>query len=204
MTTQVRLSIASIALVAGLALIYVSSPTQAAAQVKDMKDATQKIADAIKKGDNDGAKKIAVATAKDKALVDDIPDVMRMFKIRKKLGLGFGAQPLPNELKDGIEAVIRDLSSKGVPGGFAKQLPAYEEMGYHIAALGELSAASINHAPIGAGKKTKKAWTDMSEEMRVLGVAFSKAAAGKNADNIKTAATKVNENCNRCHSIFKD
>ena len=202
MTTNIRIGIAGIALVAGFGFIYMSSPTQAA-QEKDIKVAVQKIADAIKKDDKDGAKKLAAATAKDKALVDDLIDVMRMFKLRKKLGLGVGAQPLQNEAKDGIEAAIRELA-KGPPGGFAKNLPAYEEMGYHIAALGELSAAGIAHAPIGAGKKNKKAWADMSEEMRVAGLAFAKAAAGKNAKNIQDAASKVNENCNKCHSIFKD
>ena len=201
MTTNVRLGIASIALVAVIGLIYVSSPTQAA-QGNDLKATIQKIADALKKGDKDDAKKFAAAAAKDKALVEEIDGVMHMFKRRDKGGMGVGAKPLANPAKDGIEAMIREL----VKGGpiLAKDFPAYEEMGYHIAALGELSNAAIAKAPIGAGKKSKKAWTDMSEEMRVLGTAFSKAAAGKNANNLKTAATKVNENCNRCHSIFKD
>ena len=202
MTTNVRLGIAGIALVAVSGLIYVSGPTQAA-QDKDMKVTVQKIADEIKKGNEGNAKKLAAAAAKDKALVDEITDVMHMFKKRDKLGLGAGIKPLANPAKDGIEVMIRELA-KGAPGGFANQIGAYEEMGYHIAALGELSKAALDKAPTGAGKKTKKAWTDLSEEMRVLGAAFSKAATTKDGNKIKDAAAKVNENCNRCHSIFKD
>jgi cytochrome c556 len=40
--------------------------------------------------------------------------------------------------------------------------------------------------------------------MRKLGIDFAKAAAGKGGQQIKTAAAKLNENCNRCHSIYKD
>jgi cytochrome c556 len=40
--------------------------------------------------------------------------------------------------------------------------------------------------------------------MREAGIAFAKAAQSKGAQEIKTAAGKVNATCNNCHSVFKE
>ena len=106
-----------------------------------------------------------------------------------------------NKAKDGIEIMLRDLA-RDVPSNIAKLADALETTGYYIAAISELSAAKGWAKD--SGKKTKKAWNEYSEEMTNLGIAFAKAANGKGAQQIKTAAAKLNENCNRCHSIFKE
>jgi hypothetical protein len=200
MTTKVRLGIAGIALAAGFASIYLSSPSYAGGD-KDLKTVVRKIADAIKKGDKEGAKKLAAAAVKNKNLVDEITDVMHMFRPRKKGGMGIGEKAGSNPVKDGIEITLRDLG-RDVPGNVGKQAEALETTGYWIAAISELSTAK--GWPKDQGKKTKKSWNEYSEEMSKLGVSFAKAAAGKGAGEIKTAAAKLNENCNRCHSIFKE
>jgi hypothetical protein len=199
MTTKVRMCVAGITLVAGFGLISISGASFAQGK-KAVDVAVKEIADALKKGDKAKAKKLADDAAKN---LDEIPDMMHLFKTRNKGGLGAGSTPLANPAKDGIEVMIRDLA-RDVPGGIAKQAAGLEEMGYYIAAMGELANAAAVKAPTGGGKKTKKAWTEMSEDMRVLGVAFAKASAAKGAQEIKTAAAKVNANCNKCHSIFKE
>ena len=68
---------------------------------------------------------------------------------------------------------------------------------------GEPARQPYSKSPIGRGKKTRQALDEISEDMRP-GIDFAKAAAGKNASVIQIAATKVNANCDECHSIFKE
>jgi hypothetical protein len=201
MTTRFRIAFAAVAFTTAFALILMAGPSQAGGD-KDLKAIVQKIADAIKKDDKDAAKKLAAAAVKNKALVGPINDVMRLFKTRKMDGLGVGVKPLANPAKDGIEVVLRELR-KEVTAASLKQADALETTGYWIAALAELSLAKGWTENVTA-TRTPKAWADHSEEMRGLGVAFAKAAASKKAPDIKNAADKLNTNCNRCHSIYKD
>ena len=158
----------------------------------------KKIAAALKKGDKTEAKKLAAAAAKK---VDDIEALMHMFKPRSKGGLGIGDKAGGNPAKDGIEVTLRDLG-RDAPANVGKQAEALEATGYNIAAIAEIALAKGWGK--NEGKKTKVTWNEYSEELGKLGFAFSKAAAGKGAQEIKTAASKLNENCNRCHSVFKE
>jgi hypothetical protein len=201
MTTGIRTAFAAAAFTTAFALIGMASSLDAAGE-KDLKAVVQKIADAIKNGDKAEAKKLADAAAKDKQLIKKINDVMRLFKPRNKEGLGVGMKPLANPSKDGIEVALRDLR-KEVTAASLKQADALETTGYWVAALAELSLAK-GYSEKEKGMRTEEAWTKHSEEMRTLGVAFAKAAASKMPKEIRSAADKLNTNCNRCHSIFKD
>src|SRR5262245_23251755 len=181
MITKLRMCFAGIVLAAVIGLICLSEPSQAA-QDKDLNSVVVKIADAIKKGDNDAAKKMAAAAVEDKKLVEQINDIMHMFKPRNKGGMGVGLKPLMNPAKDGIEVALRDLG-RDVPAGVAKQAEALETTGYWIAAIAELSIAKGWEKD--SGKKTKKRWTEGTEDMRKLGIDFAKAAAGKGGQQIK-------------------
>jgi hypothetical protein len=167
-----------------------------------MKATVKKIADTIKSGDSAGAKAAAKAAVKG---LDDLEPIMHMFKPRKKDGkggIGWGTEPGANPAKDGLEVRIRDLA-RDVPAGFAKEKSAAEVSGYWVAAIAELTIAK-GWAEKDTGKKTKKAFNDMSVEMRDAAVAFAKAAASGGGQEVKTAADKLNNVCSRCHSIFKD
>ena len=200
MTTQVRMWIAGLTLAALIGLATMSSASNTAGE-KDLNAVVKKIAEAIKKGDKDEAKKLAEKAVKNKDLVEEIPDVMHMFRPRNKGGMGIGNTPLANPIKDGIETKLRDLA-RDAPAGVAKEAEALETTGYWIAAISELSIAKGWEKD--SGKRTKKAWKEGSEEMAKLGIEFAKAAAGKAPGPIQKAAAKLNENCNRCHSVFKD
>ena len=194
MTTKVRMMIAGTALAAVFGLLSMSAPSHAGG--KDLKATVMKIADAIKKGDDAGAKKMAKDAAKG---IEDISDLMHLFRPRNKGGLGVGSKTFgTNPAKDGIEVMLRDFA-RDVPAGAAKQADALEETGYWIAAMGEITAAKGWAKD--TGKKTKKNWTNWSDEMRALGVEFAKAKGGA---QIKGAATKVNNNCIACHGVFKE
>ncbi len=200
MTTRLRFWLASIMLAAVIGLICLSNPSHAGGD-KDLKSTVVKIADALKKGDRETARKLAHAAAQNKELIENIPDVMHMFKPRHKGGMGVGTTPLLNKAKDDIQVMVRDLANK-VPANIASQADALETTGYWIAAISELSTAKGWGTD--SGKRTKKVWNEYSEEMNKLGIAFAKAAAGKEATQIKSAAAKLNENCNRCHTTFKN
>src|SRR5687767_13005614 len=108
MATKVRIWIAGITLVMVLSLISLSGQTEAAQGEKDLKVVVQKIGDAIKKGDRETAKKIAAAAVKNKDLVEEMSDIMHMFRPRNKGGMGIGNIALANPAKDGIEVKLRD------------------------------------------------------------------------------------------------
>src|SRR4051812_11716744 len=124
MSVKFRVMFAVMTLVAVLGLIFLSAPTYAGGEA-DIKDTVKKIAEAIKKGDHDGAKKIAATSAKK---IDEIHDVMHLFKPRNKKGLGVGEKAGANPAKDGIEVALRDLA-RDVPAGVAKQADALETTG---------------------------------------------------------------------------
>jgi N-acetylglucosamine kinase-like BadF-type ATPase len=198
MSVKFRVMFVVMTLVAVLGLIFLSVPSYAGG-AGDIKDTVKKIAEAIKKGDKTEATKIAKTAAKD---IEDIHDVMHLFKPRNKKGLGVGEKAGANPAKDGIEVALRDLA-RDVPAGVAKQAEALETTGYWVAALAELSIAK-GWPDADKGKKTKKAWTGWSEDMRDAGIAFAKASASKGGQEIKTAAGKLNASCNNCHSVFKE
>jgi hypothetical protein len=175
MTTKARIWLAGITLVAGFGLIYVSTPTQAAAQAKDLPSAVKDIAAEIKNGKADAAKKLAAATAKNVKLIDEISDLMHMYRPSSKGGL-----EIENNLK---KATVKNAV----------------ELGNLVNAMAELTIAK--GWPENKGKRTKKAWNDFTEEMKDASIQLAKST--KPAD-VKTAAEKVTAACNRCHSIFKD
>jgi hypothetical protein len=198
MTTKVRLWIAGVMLVAVSGLIYVSGFSYAG-EGDALKKSVMDIGDLIKKGDHAAAKTLARDTAKK---IEDLSGLMLMFKPRYKGGIGVGKVPVGNDkTKDGIEVKLRDLA-RDVPPGIAKEAAALEESGYWIAAMAELAKAkgpeTVN------AKKTKKAWDAYADDMRDAGLDFAKAAAAKGAQQIKTAAAKVNATCSACHNIFKE
>lgn len=199
MKTNVRMWTIGLVSAAVLGLIAFTGPTHGQGKKgKPVDVVVKEIGEEFRKGNQDAAKKTAVDAVKN---IDELAKLMKMFKLRSKEGLGAGPIALANPGKDGIEMMIRDLARE-VPGGIAKQSASLETMGYWIAAMGEMSHAAHGKVDF-AGKRNKKAWLDMSEEMRVLGLAFAKAAAGKGGKDIKDAAGRVNANCNNCHSLFR-
>ena len=192
MATKIRLWVACATLVAVLGFVAFTG-TSDAGDAKAIRGAVAKIGEQIQKGDDAGAKKAAAATAKSAA---EVGDVMHMFRPRSKGGMGFGEKAGSNPAKDGIEVALRDIARDGA--NFAKQGDGIATTGYWIAALADVTGAM---APAkDQGKKTKKAWNQYSDDMRVAGLEFAKAKG----DGVKKAAAKVNASCNNCHSIFKE
>jgi hypothetical protein len=169
-----------------------------AAADKAVTDAILKIADAIKKGDSDEAKKLAGALAKK---IDDFDDVMAVLKPRKKNGVGVGKTP-GAIVPDAIELMLNNLGRDGPDAKLLAKADALEELAYVTAAVGEVAYA---RGPIGklTAKQTKKDWLAWSQEVRSGAADLAKAAKAKGAQDIKSAAAKINTACNSCHSAFR-
>lgn len=198
MTTKFRLALASVMLAAMLGLLCASNAFSGGAD-KAVTDAFGKLADTIKKGNADDIKKQAEKVNKMKE-IDDLPDLMHLFKQRNKGGLGWGSKAGANPATDGLEKRIQDYA-KMVNANQAAD-PMNEEAGLLLQAMAEVIKLRVPEKDM-AGGKTKKAWKDFAKDTSEAASAFSKAAAGKNAAAIKSAANKLNETCLACHSKFK-
>ena len=196
MTAKVRWCVLGVSLVAVLGLVCRSESFFA--EGKDLEGTVKKIAASLAKGDAAGAKTSAEKVAKG---IEDTSDLMHLFKPRNKGGLGWGSTTGKNPAEDGLEKKILAFA-KAVPAAAASDVANNVEAANWIAAMAEVTLAK---APTknASGGKTIKAWTDSATEMRAAAQELAKAAAGKNAAQIKAASEKVSSSCNSCHSKFK-
>ena len=198
MTMTYRIGFAGGALVLALAgLVYVAAERGGAGEAKGLAGEVRKISAALKKGDKEGAEKLAKGVAKMAEEGDGIADVMHLFKLRTKKGLGVGETK--SAKNDGIEAKLREIG-RDAPVGIAKDAAALEQLGYDTAAIAVISEVM---APKDQGKKTRKEWVQWSQDMREQGIALAQAAKAQGAQDVKAAAVKVNNTCNACHSIWR-
>lgn len=165
----------------------------------DLKADIQKVAKAFAKGDAAEAKQLAQGVGKS---IEELHEMMDLMRPRTKKGLGVGAKA-GVVTPDGIELKLIALG-RDAPGAATlnKEAKALEEMGYVVAAIGEITAVK---APAkDKGKQKKSDWVEWSNDMRDGALELAKAAKSKSAQNLKMAAAKVNNSCNSCHSVFRD
>jgi hypothetical protein len=188
---KVRVWSAATMVAAALGLIYASGPSIAGD--KDVAGAVKKIAALVKSGDMSAAKKMGADAAKK----FDLEDVMDLFKIKKKGGIGWtGCKDT-----DGIEAKIREVARDG-DKNVAKNAAAYEEIASITAAITIIAEAKTPEKDV--GKKLRKNWLQWSQDVQQGAEALAKAAKGKAAIDAKNAMTKMNNACNACHSDFRN
>ncbi len=157
----------------------------------DAKADARKVSALVKSGDLEGATSLAAKIAKG----TDVEVIMELLKLSKKGGLGVGKGVTKN---DGIEKKLQEIA-RDAPA--ASDMANLELMGYDIAAV-----ALMTHAKAPAsdkGKKSKKDWVSWSNDMKEHGIALAAAAKKKGPAEVKMAATKVNQSCNNCHSVFR-
>jgi hypothetical protein len=195
MSTKARIWLAGLGLFALSMGLFVVGRTSAGEEAA-IKAAVTKIAAAIEKGDNASAKALATALAKK---VDEIDDVMNVFKPRTKKGFGVGNKPGLIQ-PDGIELKLVDMGRDAPPQAKAnKEAAALEEMAYRIAAVAEVA---LIKPPKDVGKK-KADWVRWAKDMRAAAPGLAAAAKSKSPAELQKAAAKLNAACNSCHSAFK-
>jgi hypothetical protein len=158
-----------------------------------------KLAGTIQQKDQQAARAQADAIAK-KA---ELEDIMGLFRLRAKKGLGLGETP--GAIKpDGIEAKIINLGKHAPkPAEMSQESQALARAGYVAAAI---AMATEGKCPVERkqGEKDPEKWRGWMEDMRKSAVDFAAAAeAGRPAD-VKAAATRLNASCNNCHAAFRE
>lgn len=162
---------------------------------KDMAVNVVNIAGLLKKGNTAGAKRLAQGAVVQMAKQgDDLSDLMHLHKARNKGGLGLGSKPRPNPATDGLEKMVQALARQGAID--VKDMPAYEEGAFWIAAIAEITALS---APPKAGP----AWIVNANAVRANALGLAKASAAKDANDMRKAGEKIANACLACHGKFK-
>jgi hypothetical protein len=166
----------------------------------DAREAVQKIADAIQKGDADQAKMLAGEVAKD----GELEPIMYLMKKRDSKGKAkgyFGIGKTPGAIQpDGIEPKLLNMAKRVPQAEVDKQSEALAEMGYRIAAIAEIAKLKPNDK---AAKK-KQEWAQYADTMAKAGAELAEAAKEKKATAVKAAAAKAVSACNNCHGSFRD
>jgi hypothetical protein len=165
---------------------------------KAARDAVLKIADAFEKGDIEAAKKSAAAVAKK---IEDLGEVMDLFKPRTKKGIGVGDKAgvaTPDGIEDMLRILGRDAPSQSKLQKIGKSL---ERMAYITAAITQVAHAKPPEKFV--GNQTPKVWADSAEGARNMALELAKAAREMSPAAVRKAASLVNTNCNNCHSDFR-
>jgi cytochrome c556 len=176
-----------------------------AADDKELQATVQKTATAFEKNDVAEAKKLAAEVAKN---TKDFEDVMHLFAPRTpkpaKRPPGWGVGPKSGVITpDGIEKKLEALADKGkLPADrLNAEADALTEMGYRVAAIGEVSLAKKPAKD--EGKKKVADWVKWSQEMRSAGLALAAAAKKKDAAGVEKAAKMANDSCTKCHAVYR-
>lgn len=197
MRNWMRLGLSGL-LLAALGSLLVTGTGNAGSDDEKRKKAVQEIADALEQGKMDMVKTLSKKLA-DKE--EDVYYVMYLMKPRDKKGFGVG-KSAGDVIPDGIELKIQALGRDVISVvKLKKESDALLEMCHRIDAIAHFA----EHLPPAKdkGKATKKNWQDFIGDMHKATAELEKAIKGGAPAEVKKAASKVNTNCNNCHSIFK-
>jgi hypothetical protein len=157
----------------------------------DILDLAKKIAD---------GKNVAADTAAIKKKYEDLNTLMHAYKPSPKGGIGTGLEP---KAGDGIEIKIINLGKRVLqPATLKKEEAVLTKIGYINAALADITTHYAPAKPK-AGKGAKE-WKQHCSDMKEASLELIKAAKASNPMQVKTAAIKLNDSCNNCHSDFRD
>lgn len=132
---------------------------------------------------------------------NQLEPVMRVYKSRKKGGLGFGKD-------DGdVEQTIGKVGNPRAKGMTAQKrldmrrdLARAAELSRTMAEIADLYADDYNNSN---GKKDPAQWKNFTAKMRKGADDLSKAAKGNNAAQIQRAAADLSASCTECHGEFR-
>ena len=186
--TKLMLGLAVLAM--GIGAVTASSTP---GNMADLKAGVQAIADALAKGDEAGAQKLAADLAK----TASVEDAMHLFapKARKGYGVGTGVMA--------IEAKLTNFSKKAPPkADVAKDSDALIQMAYRTAAISDVVLKKAPEKDM--GEKKVKDWTTWAENMKKGSLDLAEAVKEQDSAKIRTAAQKVTGSCASCHGVFRD
>lgn len=156
---------------------------------KKSKDSLDAIIEALRKGDGKAANALAAKAAREEEALEHV-----MESLERKA---------PAPLRGSIEKVIRNMSKEAfTPAELKKNGKALTIMAYRIGAVAKVCQAAP--PKVNKGKKTKDRWLTYTEGVFAGSQDLLKAIKTSAAQDAKTAAVRINSNCNSCHSIWRD
>jgi cytochrome c556 len=163
---------------------------------KKVQDAVGKVADAVQKKDEEGAKKGATA------IKADVDDIMSALKQRNQGGLGIGVKA----------GVFTPDHIEGAFVNFEKRVPTpkilkdrNDDLVRACYITAAIALAVKDRCPVKkkTGDKDPEKWKQWSDDMYTNSMALAEAIKEQKAADIKAAAKKLNDSCAACHSPFK-
>ena len=193
MTTVFRLWITGISVAAVCGLVPSSDGFQADKK-RDLQIIVKRIAAEIKNGNADEAKKMALAAAKD---IDEVADLMRLYRNREKGGLGWGSMPGDNPQRDGIDLWLRDLA-RDRPAKYGKN---DEEAAYWIAAMAEITSAIPKFSNV---EETQSKWNEGAKRQRLAAAEFVKQLNARKPSAMDRGVRALYDSCLFCHLHYNE
>lgn len=166
---------------------------------KKANDTVLRLADALSRGNAEAIKKPQADVA---AL--DLDVLMARMKLRKFGGTGFGEKPPVDPSIDGVEAKLRALVRNRAPSAndMQKQSADLLRIAWTIKAI---SSVNDRHAEAAAKKKGADPadWKQYNADMGRTADEFIKAIKDGNPEKVKDVATRLNNSCSGCHTVFR-
>lgn len=168
---------------------------------KDVLEARKHVLDVFEsvKGDK-GDKVIATKAAAIQKKGVSLNDMMQIYKIKEKGGLGFGEKP---DDKSGIEAKIIALqrTERGPPAAtIEKEKDDLIKLAQLNIAMAEIAKPHFAEAKEGKGKKEWDGWLD---DQKKASKALIEAVNKKDSKAVAKAAKEMLKACTDCHEVFR-
>ncbi len=166
---------------------------------KDLRVNVKTLANLYRQKETERAAKFAQLVA---PTIEDFTDLEQLYRQRNRAGLGWGPMPGKNPMFDGLERGILNLTKTAPPpndiGGYLNN----EEASYWIIAIAELTIAKAPRKDLPQGK-TRAFWIDTAKQLRAAGLDLANASAGRDPNQTKRVAARMNSVCIACHAKFK-
>lgn len=142
----------------------------------------------------------------------DIPEVMALFKLRKKADEkgntgGAGVGPTQGAIKpDGIEAKIINMSKNAAaPMKLEQEKAALLQLAQRVSAI---AAVTVHQCPVDKkmGDKDPALWKKWMQEMHDLSNDLAKELKKDkpSPEKVRDQMEKLRANCTECHGTFRD
>ena len=187
-------------LAAGVALTLALAAVGTARDKEEDAKAQKAILDATKSAESGQDKDVAAKAAAIKKAGFELDSLMKVYKIKKSGGVGFGSDPAPTS---GIEAKIQalDRAKKGPPAAtLQKESKDLIKMAYLNIAMAEIARP---HFVKPAGGKGKKDWDGWLDDQKQGAKDLIDAVKKNDSKGVAAAAKKMLNACTECHAAFR-
>lgn len=127
----------------------------------------------------------------------ELNTLMKVYKLKEKGGLGFGAKP---DAKSGMEAKIIALQKAPAKATIKKEKADLLKLAYLNIAMAEIAKPHFQKPMEG---KNKKDWDKWLDEQKTAAKELIEAVNKEDGDAVSKAAKNLYNSCTECHSVFR-